>query len=297
VKGHGVTLVNGVEANNIAVQDRGLAYGDGVFETIALRQGQVQLWQGHCERLAKGLTALGIIHHSSSLKPFVNTLANDVQRACGLYNDEHPGQDGVIKITVTRGIGGRGYLAPEETSPTSIVSVMPWPTGRETLPVSGVHAHLCQHPWSSNASLVGLKHLNRLDQVIARNEWQDTLIHEGLMLNSDGLVISGVMSNVFIERNGELITPLLNTSGIHGVMAQHIRNLAASINVTIHTQAITLLDVYNADGVFLTNSLNGIWPLVKLDTGNTWPITELTQNLQAKLDVSLEQQVQVVDLC
>lgn len=296
------TLVNGQPSNTLEVSDRGLAYGDGVFETIALSQGQVQLWQGHQQRLITGLLTLGIVADRVSAQNLVDAIANDIQTAYVLYGRPK----GVIKITVTRGSGGRGYAPPIESIPTRIVSILPWPLGRSHLSGDGVRVQICQHRWSNNTALAGVKHLNRLDQVMARSEWSDSNIHEGIMLDQNGLVISGVMSNLFIQMDGVLITPKLDQCGINGTMAQVVRTIAEQCNIDVVQQQVTLELLLKADAAFMTNSLNGMWPIITLTQStlgspslNTtrWPISALIQTLQKTLAQHLSEQLTVGELC
>jgi len=293
-----VTLVNGNQDQRLEVQDRGLSYGDGVFETIALRQGQVQLWSAHGQRLIKGLQSLGMVTNTKAATQLVSHLIADIQAAYSLCAHA----DGVIKITVTRGLGERGYLAPQEPLCTRIVSLSPWPQGRAALSATGVNARVCRHAWSTNPALAGLKHLNRLDQVLARNEWHDESVHEGIMLDQNGGVISGVMSNLFVEIQGRLLVPKLDQCGIAGVMAAQVRQLAVDLGIEVQQQAVCIADLARADAVFLTNSLNGIWPLVclqRLDSSQLlrWPVSPITSKLQQALAKLLAQQPKVGDLC
>ncbi|HIG37056.1 MAG TPA: aminodeoxychorismate lyase [Oceanospirillaceae bacterium] len=294
-----VTLVNGSYNQGLDALDRGFAYGDGVFETIAVRQGQVQLWQGHCQRLTKGLLRLGLAADAAAASGLVTRLISDIKAAYWLFE----AADGVLKITLTRGVGGRGYAAPQVSQCTRVVTLTPWPSGREGLSIAGVNSRLCCHPWSLSSALAGLKHLNRLDQVMARNEWQDPHIHEGFMLDPEHNVISGVMSNVFIEQQGCLIVPQLDQCGIAGVMAQEVRVIAEQADINVKAGRINVAALLNADAVFMTNSLNGIWPVVNLrpSTSHTkphsWFISDLTVSLQQSLATRLSQQPLVSELC
>ena len=293
------TLVNGQPSNTLDVSDRGLAYGDGVFETIALSQGQVQLWHGHKQRLVTGLIALRIVTDEASALTLVSSIVADIKTAYLLF--AHP--QGVIKLTITRGGGGRGYIAPNSPIPTRIVSIMPWPLGRGHLSSGGVRVRLCQHRWSANTALAGVKHLNRLDQVMARNEWSDDNIHEGIMLNQAGGVISGVMSNLFIEIDGALITPKLDQCGINGTMAQIVHIIAKQCGISLVQQEVTLEMLLHADAVFMTNSLNGMWPIVELISempngdSTEWPTSALIKQFQEALMQLLSEQLAVDDLC
>ena len=301
------TLVNGHVSSTLDVRDRGLAYGDGVFETMALDQGQVQLWQGHRQRLITGLVTLGLVADEASAGHLVKAIVDDIKAAYTHYG--HP--QGVIKVTVTRGNGGRGYAAPSSPCPTRIVSMLPWPQGRSHLSKDGVCVQMCQHRWSTNVALAGLKHLNRLDQVLARNEWTDANIHEGIMLNQEGHVISGVMSNIFIQMDGQLITPQLDQCGISGTMAQIVRTIAQQCGIVLIERQVSLEALLNADAAFFTNSINGIWPMVALlpfspqasatskptITATRWPISPLILRLQHALELCLSKQLAVGDLC
>ena len=295
------TLVNGQSSHVLDVRDRGMAYGDGVFETIALKQGQVQLWQAHRHRLANGLMTLGIVADEAACLSLINAIVDDIKAAYLLFDCP----DGVIKIVVTRGCGGRGYAAPIASLPTRIVYMMPEPLGRSQLSSEGISVRLCQHRWSNNAALAGVKHLNRLDQVMARNEWTDVNIHEGIMLNQDGLVISGVMSNLFIEMDGVLVTPQLDQCGIHGTMAELVCAISKQLGIKIVQREVTFDVLLNADAVFITNSLNGIWPIIELSAypaqvnaiPTVWPISPLINKLQNHVAQHLSEQMTVADLC
>lgn len=294
-----ITFVNGQQTHCLNAHDRGLAYGDGVFETIAIKHGQVQLWQAHQRRLIKGLLTLGIFVNKASAAGFIKTIITDIQQAFLLYGH----QQAVLKITVTRGLGGRGYLAPSTPQPTRIIAITPWPRDRSQLAETGVNVRICQHNWSHNAALAGLKHLNRLDQVMARNEWEDEHIHEGIMLNLHGNVISGVMSNVFIESNGGLITPKLDQCGIAGVMAKEICAIAKQNNIAVEHKNIPLKTFINTGSPFLSNSLNGIWPINTLEPHagfshpTHWVKSTLIGFLQAAVATRLSAQPAVSELC
>lgn len=279
-------LVNGQSQSQVSVQDRGLAYGDGLFETIAISGDKVQLWHQHWQRLALGLDRLGFSCDITQLK---RALEADIKALLGA---NHLPQS-VLKITITRGSGGRGYLPPADMQVTRIVQLSPWPAGREHLAASGIHVRLCQHPWSDNKVLAGLKHLNRLDQVLARQEWHDDSFHEGIMLNQQGCVQSGVMSNVFIEHNGQLYTPNNDSAGINGIMAGQIQQLAQQLGIAVTSQPISLAMLEKADGVFLTNSLNGIWPVVKFAQLD-YAIGPLTQRLKHALTPHIQAHSQAI---
>ena len=282
-----IMYLNGRVATDLPIGDRGLAYGDGVFETIALDGTQPQLWQAHWQRLSQGLARLGF---ANNLDDLYVQLCSDIKHALVCWSDAQSANQesrAVLKITITRGTGGRGYLPPEQAIPNRIVQVTPWPQGRDHIATEGAQVHVCQHPWGQNAALAGLKHLNRLDQVLARQEWRDDIHHEGLMLNQAGNVQSGVMSNVFVEREGVLYTPCNDTAGIDGIMAKQVMRIASDLNIPVKQQVFDLDFVSASDGLMLTNSLNGVWPVAKLGQ-QVFPITATCRQIQAALAAHLQ---------
>lgn len=248
-------LINGSQSSLINVLDRGLQYGDGLFETIAVADGRALLWERHLDRLSSGCARLGIPGVDIKL------LADEAQRICS-------GQSRcVLKIVITRGVGGRGYRAQPakvnavDNVPTRILSIHPWPIYPELFSSHGVTVRLCSTRLGINPALAGIKHLNRLEQVIARSEWNDADIAEGLMLDSDGHVIEGTISNIFIVDKGWLVTPDLSGSGVDGVMRGLILDIAKSLSIPARITQLRVDDIKKADEVFLCNTLIRLWPV------------------------------------
>lgn len=248
------TLIDGVEADHVSVTDRGLQYGDGLFETVAVRNGCLRLWRAHFQRLTIGARRLGIPCPSQAL------LFDDCQR---LINGTSPV---VLKIVLTRGSGGRGYRPPEDPRPTRIVSVHPWPDYPSDWAEQGVAVTFCRTPLGENPALAGLKHLNRLEQVLARAEWRDPQIAEGIMLDGRGRVIGGTMSNLFLVRSGHLYTPKLDTCGIAGTVRALVLREAGTRGIEVVQTDVVSADLADADGLFLTNALIGVWPVRRLES-------------------------------
>ncbi len=244
-------LVNGVPGASFDANDRGLHYGDGLFETIAVHGGAPALWDRHMQRLLLGCERLGIAPIDAA------QLRRESLQLCeGVA-------EGVLKIIITRGSGGRGYRAPPSgaTQPTRLVALYAWPEYPPAFWVEGVAVRLCSTRLGSNPALAGIKHLNRLEQVLARSEWEDPAIPEGLMLDGEGHVIEGTMSNLFIVRNGRLLTPDLSRCGVAGVMRGCILDGVRDTGIPAEITQITLDDVKSSDEVFLCNSLIGVWPV------------------------------------
>ena len=264
-------LINGQADDRITIADRGLQYGDGVFETIAYRNGIAEFLDAHLERLIAGCNRLVIpFQQLELLRSELNTVCHDLAA-----------DDAVIKIIITRGSGGRGYLADSDVEPSRIISTHPFPTHPETHVTTGICVRFCQHNLSENSNLAGIKHLNRLDQVLARNEWHQPNIAEGLMSDNHGHVIEGTMSNLFIVKAGQIVTAELTTSGIAGIMRAQIMRLANENGLTVEQRAITKTEVFNADEAFICNSIIGIWPVTSIDGSETeFQVGSITRRLQ-----------------
>ena len=267
------TCVNGKPGDVIPASDRGLHYGDGVFETIAIRQGRPEHWLRHMNRLHAGCTRLGI-------QPFENTLL--AAEADSIINDI---DQGVLKLIVTRGSGGRGFRIAETAGCTRVMQLHPWPEYPASCQEEGVRIRLCETRLGLNPALAGIKHLNRLEQVLARQEWNDTGIREGVLMDTDGNLVEGTMSNLFIVRDGVLVTPDLSRCGVAGIMRSIVLGLAEAQELKTDITHISLKMLDGADEVFLTNSLIGIWPVIAMAETN-YSKGDITMHLQELLTVS-----------
>lgn len=264
-------LVNGHATEQISVHDRGLQYGDGVFETLAVRDGRPLLWERHMERLARGCERLAIpIPDRVQLRTEALSVCGETPRA-------------VLKIIITRGSGARSYRVIQPLSATRILSLYPWPDAIDSCAAEGVAVRVCSTRLSDNIQLAGIKHLNRLEQVLARNEWDGAEIAEGLMLDRAGRVIEGTMSNLFIVQENELATPDLSAAGVAGIMRGLILELAAEMAIRVQVKLLTLEDVMAAREIFLCNSIIGLWPVRRLGEV-AYPIGAVTRHLGEHLE-------------
>jgi 4-amino-4-deoxychorismate lyase len=263
------TRINGVAVDCIDSSDRGLLYGDGLFETMAVTHGRVSSWSRHMTRLLAGCERLGIALDTMQLAQEVDELLAGT------------GQ-GVLKAIVTRGSGGRGYRTPDKAVPRRILQLHPWPDFPATARETGVAVRLCTTRLCQNPLLAGIKHLNRLEQVLARREWHDPQIAEGLLLDADGWLVEGTMSNLFLVRDEVLLTPDLRRCGVAGIMRSMILELAERHSLTVKIRALDLEYLQAADEVFLCNSLIGIWPVIAVD-GRTYCKGAITTRLQELL--------------
>lgn len=263
-------LVNGEPSTTVAADDRGLQYGDGLFETLAVSNGQCEFWQAHLARLALGCQRLQLsMPAQECLEHEANRLCQDQQRA-------------VLKIILTRGSGGRGYRPAATAATTRVLSCSAWPDYPVSHAQQGVQIRLCTLRLAAQPALGGIKHLNRLEQVLARLEWDDPNIVEGLLLDQRGHLIEGTFCNVFIVQEGRLYTPDLAHCGVAGVMRATILQLARAAAIPWQVTDLTWPQLEQADEVFLSNSLIGIWP-VRQCQQRLWQPGPITRKLQEAL--------------
>ena len=264
-------LLNGESRHLVDVSDRGFQYGDGLFETLEVLQGKALFLDRHLQRLTDGCQRLLLP------PPDWQLLQQEAQQL--ISNTEH----GVLKIIITRGVGGRGYRQPDAIVPTRLLSLHPYPQYPSALKSQGIVTRFCDQLLSINPSLAGIKHLNRLEQVLARAEWRDEAIQEGLMRDSNGHLIEGTMSNLFMVKNAVLYTPALTQSGIAGIVRQLVLEFAEQISLPVSIQSLNKDQLLQADEVFVTNSVIGIWP-VKQIAEQFFQVGAWTQRLQTLLN-------------
>lgn len=246
------SLVNGVAADSIFIDDRGLAYGDGVFETIAVRAGEALLFEAHMRRLRHGCLQLCIPAPDSEL------CRGEVVRLCG-------GRTGVIKLIVTRGRATRGYAPQGAAQPNRLLLFSKWEGYPLSFYTQGVRLAICRTRLSTQERLAGIKHLNRLENVLAASELDREHSQEGIMLDHDNRVIECTRSNIFFIKGGEIHTPALHRCGIEGVMRDHVLRCAGKHGVRVHVRDIRLEEAERMDEAFISNSLIGVWPVTLLD--------------------------------
>ena len=266
-------IINGIQTNMLDASDRGLMYGDGVFRTMVMRDSRVVWWENQFGKLQDDCAALGIACPSKDI------LENELT----FLGAQMP--DCVVKVIVTRGAGLRGYGASSVQESTRILSTSPFPS----IPVEnieiGVKVRVCELRLSHQPKLAGIKHLNRLENVLARSEWRDADVAEGLLLDECGNVISGTMTNIALFKEGVLITPDLSLCGIAGVTRQRIMEIVAEWGWQINVQPVFLSTLIEADEVFLCNSVIGLWQITELQ-GKKWQPGNLTQKIRYALHES-----------
>ena len=253
----------------VAYNDRGLNYGDGLFETAVLRDGAVRFLASHLQRLRQDCERLRIDY------PGDETLLADIRTVSGAQ------RTGVIKIIVTRGSGGRGYRPGLGLRSNRIVALHELPASN---PEVGIAVRWCDIRLSRNPALAGMKHLNRLEQVLAQLEWHDAHIGEGLMLDTEGELVCATASNVFIGRHDALFTPDLRYCGVRGVMRSQVLRAAVDLGITIGEEPLWPRDLQEATEVFVTNAVRGVRPVIAL-ADMQWEAGTLARRLTAALEL------------
>ena len=242
-------LVNGEPGSVISIHDRGLQFGDGVFETIAVQSGEMLCADAHFARLEAGCRQLSIA------APERRLLEREARQLCRSL------AAAVLKIVITRGTGGRGYVPGDNVMPNRIVSLHERPGYPASYYREGIPSYICSRRLAHQPALAGIKHTSRLEQVLLRSEIAATPCPEGVALDLYGNVIEGSMSNLFMVKDDRLITPDLSRCGIEGVIRNAIIEYSKVAGTETVTREIKPGELYEADEVFYCNSVIGIWPV------------------------------------
>ncbi|HUL12872.1 MAG TPA: aminodeoxychorismate lyase [Methylococcaceae bacterium] len=271
------TLVNGVETRCVDFADRGFQYGDGIFTTMLVSCGTPLFLGDHLDRLQRDSARLALPFPGREILAEEARLLSNANR------------ESVLKIQLTRGAGGRGYRCPDEPNPTRVLSCHPAPDYPPELRNLGIRARLCRARLGINPLLAGVKHMNRLEQVLARSEWHDDEIREGLMLDQEGCVVEGVTSNLFMVNDGRLRTPRIDRCGVAGVMRSLVIRLAQVQGLAIEETRIYPNELYEADELFLTNCVIRLWPIRQFE-GLNYEVGTVTRMMQSLVAAMIEEE-------
>ncbi len=258
--------INGVPGRLVDIDDRGLTYGDGLFETIAIRRSVGRFLDLHLDRLYAGAARLNLsAPERDSLRAQLSAAAASID-------------EGVMKLILTRGRGPRGYAPAQHQQPT-----VAWGLDRCTAQRwTPIRVRWCETIAGRNPVTAGLKTLCRLEQVLARAEWQDELIAEGFMCDEQGQLVGGTACNVFIVSGGRLLTPSVTHAGISGVMRRVILQQAQEAGIELYEGPVAKKELLDADEVFVSNALIGMRPVGQLGE-RQWNPGPVTCKLAAKL--------------
>lgn len=261
----GLTLCNGRFNNNVAAESRGLAFGDGVFETLLIRSSRPLWLEEHLQRLSAGASALNIPCDIAAIK-----------RDCALVLASIDMPMAVLKIILCRGHVARGYT-PHFSAPDRVLTISAY-TQQAKAWNEGIALAVCQTQLSKQVRLAGIKHLNRLEQVLAADELLNRGYQEGLMMHG-GRIIEANRSNVFLVVDGELVTPALGLCGVNGIMRQQILKYADDLGIPSRICDVGISLLQKAEEVFVCNSVFGIWPVTKVECmhKDIGPISRLLQ--------------------
>jgi 4-amino-4-deoxychorismate lyase len=261
--------VNGKQTQQSSVYDRGLQFGDGLFETLVFKSRTALLFKEHIDRLCRDSLRLNIQVCRTTIESDVNRVLQQSTLA-----------DGTLKIIITRGDSPRGYSYSDNIQANRYLYISPYSAPNSQLQ-QGISLALCETKLAQQPLLAGIKHLNRLEQILARQEITKGF-NEGVVCDSQGQVIEGCMSNIFIISSNTLKTPILDQCGVAGIMAQQVMLEAKKLNIAVQQQRLSVNDLINAENIFLTNSINGIWPVTRFLDKN-YRIVNSVKKLQASI--------------
>lgn len=240
--------------------DRGLAYGDGVFETLLVHRGAPVMWAEHWQRLSVGASRLGIaLPDEAWVRAEAVGLVQDRARAA-------------LKLVLTRGLGERGYAPPGNDNPTVVLSLHEAPPRRDGLTLRWCRLRLGLQP-----ALAGIKHLNRLEQVLARAEWDDPAIDDGVLCDSEDRVVCTTSMNLVARLDGRWLTPSVARCGVAGTIRGWLLAQGAASEADISQAQLS-----HADALYACNALRGILPVRRLGT-HGWGASPEIAALQRRL--------------
>jgi len=261
-------LVNGEISTFVTATNRGLNYADGLFETLSVNRGHPRWWQAHMDRLNAGCERLGLVMPSQVV------LLREVQTVCAGI------PKAVAKIVLTRTGQSRGYMPSEQSSCVRVVSAYDYPENVAEITRMGIKTRICKLRLAIQPALGGIKHLNRLEQVLASMELRGTEALEGVLLDRDDHVISAIAANIFVVMDRRLLTPRLDLCGVRGVMRSQI---LAGFTARCEQRRIPVDMLLEAEEVFVCNSIRGIVPVIEIND-RVYGIGPMTRELQSWLN-------------
>lgn len=259
--------VNGKLVSGIAPTNRGFAYGDGIFRTMRLLAGELQDWPLHYQTLVADCGKIQIVCPSAEL------LMQELKHLMAT-GDANALADGIVKIMITRGDGARGYAPPAICEPTRVLIHSALPVYDPAIYETGVALYSCQTRLAFQPLLAGIKHLNRLENVLARAELKDPRFFDGVLRDYEDHVIEAISGNLFVSKDGQVLTPALEQCGVSGVMRQKILDWYKTQGQPVTVAALSMAQVLEADAVVVANSVYGVLQVKQIDAhrinSNDW---------------------------
>ncbi len=242
--------LNGKPADKIGLNDRSIQYGDGFFTTILVEDHRVMNWGAHWQRIENSCKALKMP------LPDKIQIQQWVQHALVSYFESQQNASCVLKIVISRGEGGKGYAAPEQIQINTLFYIKPHAVNENSQPLK---VGLCQTKASIN-DFAGVKSLNRIENVLARSEVHEKDCDEGIMQNALHEVVCGTQSNLYLIKDGIVITPRIDHSGVAGTCRDQLNLLLINNGWTLEERAVQLDEIEMADELFFTNAVRGVQP-------------------------------------
>lgn len=248
--------INGIEQNQLPASDRAAHFGDGCFTTAAIKNGQILLLERHLQRLKESCEQLWL--YDVDWQQLENEMRNAAQRQ----------QQAVLKVIISAGVGGRGYSRIGCGKPTRIIALSPWPQHYIPLQQQGVKLAISPINLARSTQFAGLKHLNRLEQVMIRAHLDQTDADEALVLDTQGWVVECCAANLFWRRGEAIFTPTLETSGVNGIMRRYLLSQLSAAGQTCQVVQSKPAEILAADEVIICNALMPVLPVRQIDAVN-----------------------------
>ncbi|QHJ10243.1 Aminodeoxychorismate lyase [Paraglaciecola mesophila] len=268
-------IVNGSPATQLDIADRATQYGDGCFTTMLVKDGTVEYWQAHLTRLKTSCERL-----------FIQFTAWD-DLTSNVFAMAQQGSSCVLKVLISRGSGGRGYSPEGANQPIYIISEHPYPSHYDDWQASGIELNVSRVALAKQPLLAGIKHLNRLEQVLIKHELANDAFQDCIVLDTDGVIVESSVGNIFWYHDNVWYTPSLHFSGVEGVMRNHVVDYFSANQITIHQCRETQEAIQSASEVFVCNSLMGIVPVSAIefsDGHRAYYLHDRTRELQMGID-------------
>ena len=292
-------IVNGVSQTYLPLGDRAIQYGDGCFTTMAYVDGHLEFYERHVARLKKACDVLGITFDAWAGVGESVAQALSEHYALSATNDSDKNQSGrdcVVKILISRGAGGRGYSPAGCDSPIYIVSLHPMPAHYANWQDQGIQLGTSSVQLAKQPLLAGIKHLNRLEQILVKAELDSSPYVDALVCDTDHHVIETSVGNIFWQDKGVWFTPSLDASGVAGVCREQVLELFKRTTVEVKQVKYTIDQLLSVEQMFVCNSLMKIVPVTAINLPNQQPIdlpvTDQIRHMQIALNVAAKQSQQ-----